>query len=65
MGRKQTTSTSTPVLEPSGNGHSGATVQSAELGIILTSLQSMRDGDFSVRLPGIVDRPRRKNRRHL
>jgi HAMP domain-containing protein/CheY-like chemotaxis protein len=52
MGRKQTTSTSAPVLEPSDNGHSGATVQSADLGVILTSLQSMRDGDFSVRLPG-------------
>jgi HAMP domain-containing protein/CheY-like chemotaxis protein/signal transduction histidine kinase len=36
------------------NGHSmhGAESDSADLGVILASLQTMRDGDFSVRLPG-------------
>src|SRR6202051_1223104 len=36
------------------NGHSSLTDQSAatDLGAILASLQTMRDGDFSVRLPG-------------
>ncbi len=32
--------------------HSGPEVESGELVAILTSLQTMRDGDFSVRLPG-------------
>jgi HAMP domain-containing protein/CheY-like chemotaxis protein/signal transduction histidine kinase len=37
-----------------GNGHSpsAATVDSAHLATILASLQTMRDGNFSVRLPG-------------
>ncbi len=34
----------------SANGH--ANVSFAELSVILSSLQTMRDGDFSVRLPG-------------
>jgi HAMP domain-containing protein/CheY-like chemotaxis protein/signal transduction histidine kinase len=36
------------------NGHSALTEQpaAADLGAILASLQTMRDGDFSVRLPG-------------
>src|ERR1700704_1949941 len=34
------------------NGHPGGEAQSADLAVILTSLQTMRDGDFSVRLPG-------------
>ncbi len=33
------------------NGHNGSADPSAELAILLASLQSMRDGDFSVRLP--------------
>src|SRR5579859_4830988 len=40
--------------ETSGNGHSHVIGEAGEfdLAVVLTSLQSMRDGDFSVRLPG-------------
>jgi HAMP domain-containing protein/CheY-like chemotaxis protein/putative methionine-R-sulfoxide reductase with GAF domain len=34
------------------NGKSKAATESLDLGVILASLQSMRDGNFSVRLPG-------------
>ena len=36
------------------NGNSGHVVEpaSGDLSVILASLQTMRDGDFSVRLPG-------------
>ena len=36
------------------NGHTGARAEiaSADLSVVLASLQTMRDGDFSVRLPG-------------
>jgi len=34
------------------NGHVNGELASAELSLILASLQTMRDGDFSVRLPG-------------
>ncbi len=34
------------------NGHTNGDLASAELGLILASLQTMRDGDFSIRLPG-------------
>ncbi|HZD49507.1 MAG TPA: HAMP domain-containing protein, partial [Silvibacterium sp.] len=34
------------------NGHSGAALVTAELSVILASLQRMHEGDFSVRLPG-------------
>src|SRR5258708_31681774 len=38
----------------SGNGEaSGAEISKADLGAILMGLQTMRDGDFSVRLPGV------------
>src|ERR1700680_1568613 len=39
---------------PGNNGHSSAVVEpvSADLSVILASLQTMRAGDFSVRLPG-------------
>ena len=41
---------------PKSNGHANsngrADVSAADLAIILASLQTMRDGDFSVRLPG-------------
>src|ERR1700719_2380783 len=38
----------------SGNGdHGGAEITKADLGEILAGLQTMRDGDFSVRLPGV------------
>ena len=35
-----------------GNGHRSADLSEADLGAILAGLQTMRDGDFSVRLPG-------------
>src|SRR6201987_4381184 len=39
---------------PSGTGDlGGAEMSKADLGAILVSLQTMRDGDFSVRLPGV------------
>jgi HAMP domain-containing protein/CheY-like chemotaxis protein/signal transduction histidine kinase len=34
------------------NGHRAANLSEADLGAILVGLQTMRDGDFSVRLPG-------------
>jgi CheY-like chemotaxis protein/HAMP domain-containing protein/signal transduction histidine kinase len=34
------------------NGHKNGHLASAELGLILASMQTMRDGDFSIRLPG-------------
>src|SRR5713101_4398405 len=38
----------------SGNGDlGGAEITKADLGAILAGLQTMRDGDFSVRLPGV------------
>jgi HAMP domain-containing protein/CheY-like chemotaxis protein/signal transduction histidine kinase len=41
-------------LDAPGNGHSDLELNpiSPDLGLVLTCLQSMRDGDFSVRLPG-------------
>src|ERR1700730_4504655 len=43
-----------PRANPNNNGLSGnlAEVQSPDLAVILASLSTMRDGDFSVRLPG-------------
>src|SRR5271170_3470077 len=35
-----------------GNSRNGAGADSADLSVILSSLQTMRNGDFSVRLPG-------------
>jgi HAMP domain-containing protein/CheY-like chemotaxis protein/putative methionine-R-sulfoxide reductase with GAF domain len=55
MAKKRDGSTTTmtaPAISLSGNGHNGADAQSADLAAILTSLQAMRAGDFSVRLPG-------------
>jgi HAMP domain-containing protein/CheY-like chemotaxis protein/nitrogen-specific signal transduction histidine kinase len=37
---------------PKGNGKPKASEETLDLNVILTSLQSMRDGDFTVRLPG-------------
>src|SRR6185369_12186372 len=34
------------------NGHRPADLSEADLGAILAGLQTMRDGDFSIRLPG-------------
>jgi HAMP domain-containing protein/CheY-like chemotaxis protein/signal transduction histidine kinase len=43
-----------PVRRPKSNGHNaaGAEYDPAELVLILERMQAMRDGDFSVRLPG-------------
>src|SRR5712675_3040693 len=39
---------------PSGNGDlGGAEITKSDLGAILAGLQTMRDGDFSVRLPSV------------
>ena len=56
--------------DAAGNGkNNGAQpngqVGSGELAAILASLQTMRDGDFSVRVAGCVDGAVGKNRRHL
>ena len=40
-----------PALRSNGRGDSRADVSHANLSVILSSLQTMRDGDFSVRLP--------------
>jgi HAMP domain-containing protein/CheY-like chemotaxis protein/signal transduction histidine kinase len=52
-GRRATILTDS-VSSPGNNGHSSALAEpiSADLGVILASLQTMRAGDFSVRLPG-------------
>ncbi len=49
------------------NGNSVLLTPSApdDLSVILAGLQTMRDGDFSVRLPGSWTGLRRKDRRHL
>src|SRR5689334_10825085 len=44
----------TPQADLSGNGHTATAVapaQALDIGLILTTLRRMRDGDFSVRLP--------------
>ena len=51
----KTLNANSPRVTPSdGNGHLNAHAESAnvDLGMVLASLQTMRDGDFSVRLPG-------------
>ena len=52
----KTTATAIPDLKPNpkSNGRSAVETEpvSADLSVILASLQTMRDGDFSVRLPG-------------
>ncbi len=45
-------SKATPKSNGHANGNGRADVSAADLAIILASLQTMRDGDFSVRLPG-------------
>ena len=58
--KRSNNNTKVPVTEPmpqardsNGNGLAAATeVSTADLNAILASLQTMRDGDFSVRLPG-------------
>lgn len=55
MKRNAPGATETPLAEET-NGKNGGRhdrgLSSPELGLILTSLQTVRDGDFSVRLPG-------------
>jgi HAMP domain-containing protein/CheY-like chemotaxis protein/nitrogen-specific signal transduction histidine kinase len=43
---------SKPNSKSNGQGEGRAEVSFAELSVLLSSLQTMRDGDFSVRLPG-------------
>jgi HAMP domain-containing protein/CheY-like chemotaxis protein/signal transduction histidine kinase len=43
---------SKPSARANGNRNGRAEVSAADLKVILSSLQTMRDGDFSVRLPG-------------
>jgi HAMP domain-containing protein/CheY-like chemotaxis protein len=56
MGGTGETATATTVVTKTPlkgrNGHTNSELASAELGLILASLQTMRDGDFSIRLPG-------------
>src|SRR5258708_40069802 len=40
------------MASPSNNGHAAGVEPGAALPAILASLRTMRDGDFSVRLPG-------------
>ncbi len=54
--RGSSTATAQPnaIANDKGNGHATiAEMTQAELGAILAGLQTMRDGDFSVRLPGV------------
>src|SRR5215813_7958994 len=44
--------TAVAVANTKNNGHSAGEANPSELVAILASLQTMRDGDFSVRLPG-------------
>ena len=44
--------TENPGSLPKNNGRSKTSEEALDLTVILTSLQSMRDGDFTVRLPG-------------
>ncbi len=44
--------TATAQQDVKTNGHVNGELASADLSLILASLQTMRDGDFSVRLPG-------------
>ena len=46
------TAVGAPHVKKNGQRDALADVSSADLGVILLSLQTMRDGDFSVRLPG-------------
>ncbi|MGC1786083.1 MAG: hypothetical protein WA718_05035, partial [Terriglobales bacterium] len=52
----KTTATATVEAEPlaknNGQTVAGAELVAANMSVILASLQTMRDGDFSVRLPG-------------
>ena len=52
----KTTATTMPDLKPNARSNGRTAVEtepvSADLSVILASLQTMRDGDFSVRLPG-------------
>ncbi|HMJ22639.1 MAG TPA: hypothetical protein VK513_12055, partial [Terriglobales bacterium] len=47
-----TSGESTPSLRNNGHSSAVAPPPSADLTVILTSLRTMRSGDFSVRLPG-------------
>src|ERR1700747_2444859 len=48
----QTATCAAAAVPVKSNGHTNGELASAELALILANLQTMRDGDFSVRLPG-------------
>ena len=56
---------SEPASKANGRGDHRTEVSNANLSIILSSLQTMRDGDFSVRLPGNWTNLEGKNRGHI
>ena len=41
-----------PVQSGNGTSHAVSEISAADLSLVLSSLQTMREGDFSVRLPG-------------
>jgi HAMP domain-containing protein/CheY-like chemotaxis protein len=52
--KAEAVATDTKVLHGGeSNGHGSAQLSESDLGAILIGLQTMRDGDFSVRLPGV------------
>jgi len=52
IGAANTPSDGVPDAKTNGQGGVRVDVSYADLSVILSSLQVMRDGDFSVRLPG-------------
>ncbi len=58
--RSKTPATPPPPPPPTPPPPSGQ-----DLSALLAAMQAVRDGDFSVRLPGRLDRPARQDRRHL
>ncbi len=50
--KELTPETAPPLIPESRNGKSKAAEENIDLAVILASLQGMRDGDFTVRLPG-------------
>src|ERR1700751_5023571 len=48
----QTATGAAAAVPVKSNGHTNGGLGASELALILANLQTMRDGDFSVRLPG-------------
>lgn len=53
-----------PTAKSNGPSTAVAELEHADLSVILASLQTMRDGDFSARLPGELDWIGGQSRRH-